>query len=222
MWVCASLGLGPGLTGFAACLAGLLPYLAVKALIARRERAFAHGIEILAEGTARGLDSGLGLGESVVLALEACPQPVAASLRPAASGLFIGQPVRDFAEALRGGVPLPAALLLAAALTAGSDSGGQMSETMRSIAACLRDTRRSRKRLETAAAEARSASAMLMALPVMVVAGLAAVAPSHFALLTGTPSGQAALTLSALWLLSGYLVMRRIVAAALPDEGPGG
>lgn len=209
-------GIGPGLTALAAVFIALLPSSFVRFLIARKERASAEGLEPLVEGMLRGLASGLDVRASFALALGSTPKPLASALEPVARSLMLGRSISDCMTILRSLAPIPAAHLLAAAMTVQSQSGGHLRDCLEGIAGMLREEKRMRGKRDAAAAEARSASAILVLAPVALLAGMAALSPRSFALLAGTATGQAALTLSALSVAAGHLVIRRMVAVALP------
>jgi tight adherence protein B len=192
-----------------------MPQTLVKAAISRWECRVEQALPPLIDGVRRGLDSGLDLSASFALATENMPAEAARTFAPAARSLLLGRTMAESMDALRAYTPLPGLQVFAAALSIGADSGGRLNDSLGALANALRDDILARYRLAIAASEATSTSHILLALPAGVTLGMAFFAPASFALLTGTPTGQVALTLSVLWVVIGVLVLRRIVSAAL-------
>lgn len=215
---------GAGLNGAPAALAmvvgALIPLSLARWWIARRERAFAEGFQPLTEGLLRGLASGLDMRSSFALAVEGTPEPLRSALAPVARNLLLGHPVRDGMRALRQAAPSPFAALFASALAQHAENGGRLHDCLAALADRLREEKRMRQKRDAAAAEASSASAILLTVPAVLLLGMRTLMPEYFALLSGTAPGRAALTLSACFILAGRLIMQRMVAAALPRSGP--
>jgi Flp pilus assembly protein TadB len=213
-----SLTANPSLAALAASMAGLLPFALARARGERREAELNAGFEVMVESLERALKSGLDLRAALSLAFDSAPPALASALASVARGLLLGAPLADCAAGIGQAARLPAAALLAAAIGLHAESGGRIGACLTSICDALRQEKRLRSKLAVASAEARSASLILLLLPILLLAGMAVLAPQPFALLTDTSAGRAALGLAALCALMGFLAMRAMVAAALPKD----
>lgn len=212
---CVALGLGGPLAFLAAAVGAVMPQTLVKAAISRFERRVKAALPALIDGVRRGLDSGLDLSASLALATENMPAETARIFGPAVRSILLGRTMAESMDVLRASTQSPEVQVFASALSIGADSGGRLNDSLGALAKALRDDIRARDRLAIAASEATSTSHILLALPAGVILGMAMFAPGSFALLTGTPAGQGALTLSVLWVVIGILLLRRIVSGAL-------
>jgi tight adherence protein B len=207
-----------GFAAMAGAMAGLLPFAVVRGRVAHKETELNAGLEIMIESLERAMRSGLDLRAGLLLALQSAPPSIALAMASVARALLLGAPLADCAAELRRSVRLPAATLLAASVGLHAESGGRIGECLTSICDALRQEKRLEGKLAIASAEARSASLILIALPILLLAGMAVLAPVPFSLLTNTAAGRAALGLAALFALTGFLAIRAMVAAGLPKS----
>jgi tight adherence protein B len=66
-------------------------------------------------------------------------------------------------------------------------------------------------KIRSVSQEAKSSAAIIGSLPFLVVGGLSFVNPDYLTPLWTTPIGNMLLVFSAVWMLTGVLVMRRMI-----------
>jgi tight adherence protein B len=210
--VAATLGFGLG--GPAWLAAGLLPAaaggLVLRHRIRRRQAALEAALPAFLDRLCQQLLVGASLPQALQRAVAASPPIVQWVFQPAERRLQLGEPLVDTLEwtALRhGGTDLAA---LASVMGAATRFGGRLAETLRGLAAMMRDRQRIARELASATAEVRTSSFVLGGLPPAVAAGLAVLSPDFVDYFADPGRGQGMLMASAGLYLLGLLLLRQI------------
>lgn len=157
---------------------------------ARRDAQLPDALDRLAAA----LRAGQAIGPAIEAVAPALPEPLRADLAPVAAALAHGAPV---ATALAGwGRQADASAdvrLVAAALTLGADSGGEVARAVDRIASTLRERAELAGEVRSLATQARASAAVLALAPPAFAGLVATIEPGAVAFLLTTPVGLACL-----------------------------
>lgn len=199
---CALAGLGGGL---------FLPRLALRHLVARRQKAFvahfADALDILVRGTR----SGLPVGACLRIVAQESPEPVGPEFALLCEGERLGMTLKQ--SLARGVERMPVAELrfFAIVLQIQQQTGGNLAGTLDKLAALLRARKRLRDKVRAVSAEAKSSAMIIGALPFLVAGALALVNPGYIGLLFTDRLGTVLLVGALAWMGVGILVMRNMI-----------
>lgn len=209
-WAAASLVLGPGPLADAAVAGGLWAPVAWidRMAVSRRER-FAQEMEGLAGALHGAVSAGM------------VPYEALLEVGLGAGGLLGPEILRTVADADRVGLsealillgrrlPLPEVRLLVAALRLNQGAGAGLASSLDGLRRTLRERREAGAALRAATASGRYQAGMLVAVPPFLLLLMRALYPAFEAPLFGTPGGRALLAATAVWVLIGAVVVRRM------------
>jgi tight adherence protein B len=204
-------GFSPSLSLPASLIAAwLLPqrYLTFRA--DRRKRAFLATFGNAVDMVVRGAKSGLSLMDCLAIVASDAEEPVRGEFE-----IILGQ--------LRAGVPLPATMeKLAAAMPTAevrffvllmsmqSQAGGNLTDALLNLSSILRARDQIAAKVRIASAEVRASAVIIGALPFIVIGATAAFSPDYIAMMWTNDSGRRVAGFCAVWLLAGFLVLRRM------------
>jgi tight adherence protein B len=90
-------------------------------------------------------------------------------------------------------------------------SGGNLSEALGNLSRVLRDRKRMQAKIRAMSMEAKASAAIIGALPPIVMVLVYITSPNYIELLWTTPVGRIMLVVSALWMLMGIFVMKKMI-----------
>ena len=108
-------------------------------------------------------------------------------------------------------MPLAEVTFLTIVIAIQQQAGGNLSEALGNLASVLRDRFQLRMKVEGLRAEARAGALVLAALPPTVIAMVYGTSPDYMVPLFSTRTGNFLLGFSAVWMLIGILVMRKMI-----------
>jgi tight adherence protein B len=159
----------------------------------------------------RGIKSGLPLSDALrVIASESAP-PIGPEFWEVVEGQRVGITIEQGLERMFERIPLQEVNFLAIVLSIQSKTGGNLTEALSNLSKVLRDRRKMKAKIRSVSQEAKSSAAIIGSLPFLVVGGLSFVNPDYLTPLWTTPIGNMLLAFSAVWMLTGVLVMRRMI-----------
>jgi tight adherence protein B len=123
----------------------------------------------------------------------------------------LGMPLADAAERLPERIPLAEARFFATVIAIQNRTGGNLSEALSNLSKVLRERQKMKQKIKALASEAKASAIIIGIMPIFVMGALYVTAPGYISLLFITPAGNFILAASAVWMLIGILVMRRIV-----------
>jgi tight adherence protein B len=214
-WAAAALLAGPGILADLAAAGGIwVPLAWVDRLASRRREAIAAEMERLAAALEAGVTAGMvsyeallevGLGAGGVLGAEL--------LRTVedADRIGLSEALLLFGQRL----PLPEVRLLVAALRLNQGAGAGLAASLEGLRRTLRERREAAAALRAATAAGRYQASMLVAVPPLLLLLMRVLYPAFEAPLFATASGRVLLAGTALWVLIGSAVVRRM---CVPQE----
>jgi len=221
--VCAVVGLAAmlliGATGFGAIPAVgfglssglLLPHLYVSFRRNRRFKRFAKEFPNAVDVIVRGIKAGLPLVDCLKIIATDAQEPVKGEFRTLVQDQTLGLPLADAVQRLPKRMPLPEARFFAIVIAIQSQTGGSLSEALGNLSKVLRERKKMQAKIKAMSAEAKSSAGIIGALPLIVCSLVYLTSPSYMGLLFVTFTGNVVLVASALWMLIGVLVMRKMI-----------
>lgn len=213
----AGVALGAALGGALAALLALgaalaTPAVARKVLKLRNDDRRDAQLPQMLDRLASSLRGGTSLGQALVAAAEATPEPLGADLRSISTMVEHGAGVP---AALRGwsdrSSASPQVRHVAASLSLAAEVGGPVARSVDRVAATLRERRELRDEARALATQSRASAAVLALAPVGFAVLVAAVEPSALSFLFSSPIGLACLTSGLLLEAVGAFWMARML-----------
>jgi tight adherence protein B len=114
-------------------------------------------------------------------------------------------------ERLATRMPLAEVRFLTIVIAIQQQAGGNLSEALGNLAGVLRDRFRLRMKVKALSAEAKASAFVLASLPPGVMFMVYGASPDYIAPLFSTRAGNFMLVAGACWMLTGILVMRKMI-----------
>ena len=203
-------GLIPALgVGFAA--GGGLPFWALSFLKKRRESKFLAMFPDAVDVIVRGIKAGLPLHDSLKLIAADAEEPVRSEFRAIIDTQTIGIPIGEAALKLYESMQVPEANFFGIVIFIQQRAGGNLSEALGNLSRVLRDRKKMKAKIQAMSQEAKASAAIIGALPIAVMTLVWLTSPAYIDLLWTDPLGRVMLACSAAWMLTGVLVMRKMI-----------
>jgi tight adherence protein B len=178
---------------------------------ARRERAVAGQVHLMAAELAAHVRAGRTLAQAIGDVAEDMPEPARSELAVAAAAIRLGMPPTEALARLRGGTD---ASVLASAVSVQLRVGGDLATLLDGLAEALIERDAQRRAAEVATAQARATARMVAAMPLASVVGLGLIDSSALAALFGSPLGLGSLAASGAATAAGLAVIGKLAAVA--------
>jgi tight adherence protein B len=177
----------------------------------RRETAFLNVFPDAVDVIVRGIKAGLPLLDCLkMISLEA-PEPVRSEFRSIVETQTIGIPIGDACAKLFERVPLPEANFFGIVVSIQQKAGGNLSEALGNLSRVLRERKRMKAKITAMSMEAKASASIIAALPITVMFLVYLTSPSYISLLWTEPLGRMMLAASAVWMVIGVLVMKKMI-----------
>jgi tight adherence protein B len=206
-------GLAGGLVG-AVLLTPLVPLGVVLTLRARtrgRRAAFADQLD----DTLRLMSSSMRAGHSVLRALEAVSHegdaPTAEEFVRVLNEVRVGRDLVVALEEVAERMGSEDFAWAAQAVAIHREVGGNLADVLNRIGVTIRDRAHLRRQARALSAEGRVSAIVLLAMPVVIGAGLQVASPEYMGRLTGSSTGVAMLAIAGLLLVIGAVWVRQVV-----------
>ena len=203
-------GLLPALgIGFAAGCG--LPFWGLSFLKKRREAKFLAAFPDAVDVIVRGIKAGLPLLDSLKLIATDAEEPVRSEFRSIIDTQTIGMPIGEACLKLYESIPVAEANFFGIVISIQQRAGGNLSEALGNLSRVLRDRKKMKAKIQAMSMEAKASASIIGALPIAVMALVWITSPAYIALLWTEPLGHVMLGCSAAWMLTGVLVMRKMI-----------
>jgi tight adherence protein B len=199
---------GAGL-GFAGAFG--VPRWLLSFLIKRREAKFIEGLPDAVDIIVRGVRAGLPLGDCIKMITMEAPEPVKTEFRLILETQAIGIPLGEACGKLYERTPLPEANFFGIVVAIQQKAGGNLSEALGNLSKVLRDRKKMRAKIQAMSQEAKASAAIIGALPIAVMILVYITSPKYISLLFTEPVGHIMLAGSAVWMMMGVLVMKKMI-----------
>ncbi len=203
-------GLLPALgIGFAAGCG--LPFWGLAYLKKRREAKFLAAFPDAVDVIVRGIKAGLPLLDSLKLIATDAEAPVRSEFRSIIDTQTIGMPIGEACLKLYESIPVAEANFFGIVVSIQQRAGGNLSEALGNLSRVLRDRKKMKAKIQAMSMEAKASASIIGALPIAVMALVWITSPAYISLLWTEPLGHVMLACSAAWMLTGVLVMRKMI-----------
>ncbi len=184
----------------------LLGYLR-KRRVAKFIKEFPNAMDVIV----RGVKAGLPIGDCLRIIANEAAEPVKTEFRHIVEGQALGISPADAAAKLYERIPVSEANFFAIVLAIQAKSGGNLAEALGNLSRVLRERRKMKDKVGAMSMEAKASAAIIAILPVAVAMMLSVASPNYLQLLYITKAGQLWLLGSAVWMIIGVLVMRKMI-----------
>jgi tight adherence protein B len=204
--------IAPGLLGWAPGLAlGVAPYMFLLQKRTRRFRRIAQQLPEAIDLMSSGLRAGQALAATVETVAKEAADPLASEFRRTAVEQSFGLPFRDAMLNLRSRVPVPDLQFLVAAILVQKETGGNLAQILDKTSRMIRDRMRVAGEMRIRTAQGRITGWALCLLPFVMFIGMNLLHPGYGRVLFEDPLGRKMLTYSAILMVIGVFLIRRIV-----------
>jgi tight adherence protein B len=188
-----------------------IPRWILNKMTTRRQQKFvsqlANGIDVIV----RGVKTGLPLNECLQVIARESPEPLAGEFREVVEQQRLGVPFSEGLERMSERLPLAEVRFLAIVIAIQQQAGGNLSEALGNLASVLRDRHMLAMKVKALSAEAKASAMVLASLPPSVMFMVYMSTPDYIMPLFVTAIGRFMVAASAVWMLAGVLIMRKMI-----------
>jgi tight adherence protein B len=200
-----------GAAGLAFAAAFGVPRWTLSFLKKRRHNKFLEHFPDAVDIIVRGIKAGLPLFDSMKVIVADAPEPVRSEFRAIVDTQTIGLPLGEACARLYNRVPLPEANFFGIVVGIQQKSGGNLSEALGNLSRVLRDRKKMKAKIRAMSMEAKASASIIGSLPILVMGIVYVTSPDYIELLWITPLGRLLLAGSAVWMLTGIMVMKKMI-----------
>jgi tight adherence protein B len=188
-----------------------LPYLVLRVLRARRQRAFGAQFPDGLDMIVRSLRAGHPVPVALTMVAREMPDPIGSEFGIVVDEITYGS---DLETALRnlffriGQDDLP---LFVTAVAIQGSTGGNLGEILENLSGVIRQRFKMRRKIRALAAEGRASALILSSLPIAMFLIIQVVAPDFYASVWDESITKQALAMAGTWMGVGNLIMYRLV-----------
>ncbi|MBI3435077.1 MAG: type II secretion system F family protein [Proteobacteria bacterium] len=195
--------------GFAASVG--VPLWALRFLAKRRENQFIERFPDAVDIIVRGIKAGLPLLDSIKVIVNDSPEPVRSEFRAIVETQAVGIPLGEACGKLYERVPLAEASFFGIVIAIQQKSGGNLSEALGNLSRVLRERKKMKAKIQAMSMEAKASASIIASLPIAVMGLVYISSPDYIMLLFSHSLGHLMLAGSAVWMMMGVLVMRKMI-----------
>ncbi|TVR08039.1 MAG: pilus assembly protein [Salinarimonadaceae bacterium] len=188
-----------------------VPSWFVNYLIRRRIERFITELPNAMDVIVRGIRAGLPLGDCFREIASSAQEPLRTEFRMVSESQAMGVTLSEALEKLAKRVPVPEASFLATVITIQTKSGGNLSEALSNLSRVLRERKKMKGKIQAMSMEAKASAAIIASLPFIVAFMTYVSSPNYIELLWLTFTGKLVLAASAVWMMIGVLVMKKMI-----------
>jgi tight adherence protein B len=177
----------------------------------RRQNKFIHDFADAIDVMVRGLKAGLPVSDAMKVIAAESGAPVGPEFAEVVEGQRVGITIDQGIERMFERMPLSEVNFLGIVMAIQSKTGGNLSEALGNLSKVLRDRKKMKAKIRSVSQEAKSSAAIIGALPFVIMAALTVLNPSYMNPLFDTSTGNVMLVGCGLWMLTGVLVMRKMI-----------
>ncbi|MGQ0457152.1 MAG: type II secretion system F family protein [Hyphomicrobium sp.] len=188
-----------------------LPRFVLGKLIARRQKQFVAELANAIDIIVRGVKSGLPLNECIQVVARESPEPLSGEFREVVEQQRLGVTLGDCLERMCERMPIAEVRFLTIVIAIQQQAGGNLSEALGNLSGVLRDRFMLAMKVKALSAEAKASAAVLASLPPGVMGMVYMTSPDYIMPLFATPQGNFMLLFGGVWMLTGIMIMRKMI-----------
>ena len=177
----------------------------------RRLKKFGNEFPNAIDVITRGIKAGLPLNDCLRIIATEAAEPVKTEFRLIIESQTLGLPLSDAVAKLYERMPCSESNFFGIVLAIQQKTGGNLAETLGNLSRVIRDRRKMRDKIQAVSMEAKASAGIIACLPPAVAILVYLSSPRYIELLWLTQAGKFALVASAIWMLMGVLVMRKMI-----------
>lgn len=197
--------------GLAIALGIGFPRWVLNFLISRRQKKFTAHFADAMDIIVRGVRTGLPLGDCLKIIAHESPEPVRSEFQLVVEGESVGVPIEVCLQRMYERIPLSEVNFFATVLNIQRSTGGNLGESLSNLANVLRGRKVLRQKVKALAAEAKMSAGIIAALPPILMVLITMASPDYMTELYTTPRGHKNLMIGAGMMVTGTLVMRKMI-----------
>lgn len=206
-------GQQPWITGLLVIVGGLgLPRWFINFAKQRRQKKFANEFSNAIDVIVRGVKSGLPVNECLKIIAAEAPKPVNEEFYMLTEGIRIGLSLEQALERMYERMPLQEVSFFSIVLMIQQKTGGNLAEALGNLANVLRSRKLMDGKIKALSAEAKASAMIIGALPFLVMGAVKMASPEYLDPLFTTQTGHFILIGSGLWMSTGIMVMKKMIA----------
>jgi tight adherence protein B len=196
----------------AAFVGGLgLPRWVLSYLRKRRINRFLLALPDGVEVILRGLKAGLPLGDCIRIVANEAQEPVKTEFRKIVEEQAVGIPLSEAVSKLYERMPVSEANFFGIVIAIQSKAGGSLSDALGNLSKVLRDRKKMKQKIQALSMEAKASAAIIGSLPLITIGVISFTSPNYMNDMFTTDLGRFMLVMSACWMLTGVLVMKKMI-----------
>jgi len=188
-----------------------LPHFALKKMADRRLNKFIAELPNALDVLVRGVKAGLPVAECLRIIATESPDPVGSEFRDIVEAQQVGFTLSDAIARMAERVPCSESNYLSIVVSIQTKSGGNLSEALGNLSRTLRERKKMKDKIKAMSMEAVASGGILAAMPPIFLVITFAMTPDYVSLLWTTDTGRMIAACSAIWMLLGVLVMRKMI-----------
>ena len=190
---------------------GVSPIFILVALKRKRLDRINEQLPDLLDSLARSLQAGNSFSTSLATVSREAQEPISSEFRQISEEINFGSSLKDSLQSLSKRISSTDINYFTLAVLTHTQTGGNLSELLLSLASLIRDRQRLRKIGRVLSAEGRLSGWILGALPFVTGALIFAINPTFISVLWKNPSGVLLMQITAVMMVIGVIWMIRIV-----------
>jgi len=198
------------LTLAGAVVALFLPRLVFKQLINKRLQKFEEQLPDAFMLLSGSLQSGASLSMALENVVHQSPAPLSQEFGLLIKNIRLGVSLEDALLKLEKRIPIPSFTMASSAIRISREVGGNLVETINSMAAMLRRKRVMEGKIDSLTAQGRAQGTFMALLPVFLIGILSAIEPEAMSQLYTTRNGLMVLSVMVVMEILGFISIRRI------------
>ena len=188
-----------------------LPRWVVGVMCGLRAKKFVADFADASDIIVRGIKTGLPVHECLQIIGRETPEPLAAEFRLLVESVAHGMTMDQALEKMYERMPIQELRFFTIVLGIQQKTGGNLAEALGNLSAVLRARKLMREKIKALSSEATASAFIIGSLPPAVVTLISLTTPSYLSILFHEPKGQMLLGGALLWMLTGILLMRRMI-----------
>ena len=205
-------GLALYVTGAGIVVGGIgFPRWVINFMARRRQNKFVKELANSIDIIVRGVKTGLPLNDCIGIIATESPEPIRSEFAKIVEEQRIGVTLGQGIERMYERMPLQEVSFLSIVITIQQSAGGNLAEALQNLSNVLRERKKLESKVRAFSQEAKSSAMIIGALPILVMGAVYMSKPDYIAILFDTRSGNMMLAGSAIWMLMGVLVMRKMI-----------
>ena len=177
----------------------------------RRETKFLDHFPDAVDVIVRGIKAGLPLLDCIKMIVSEAPEPIKTEFRLILETQAVGMLLGEACGKLYERTPLPEANFFGIVVAIQQRSGGNLSEALGNLSKVLRDRKKMKAKIQSMSQEAKASAGIIGALPIAVMTLVYLTSPNYISLLFTNSVGHIMLAGSAIWMVMGVLVMKKMI-----------